>query len=183
MPQPEGRADEGTPPLAIDLTVPWVDHRKPDLPPMTHLEWAENIARLVAVDFGLRAQSPEGDDVVQVAHLVLTRIVGRFDFGRVPEGGDPDGQFRGLAWRHVRKECEREARRIRAGGLLKTSNDSELNGLVVRGVPDRCSNCAIVTGWGVPPAFDDESEEEEPPPLKTKYEPTLVILRNGRPAG
>jgi hypothetical protein len=166
---------------AIDLLTPWTDPRKPDAEPKSHLEWAENIARLIAriKPFYFAPRSQEADDLVAVAQMTLVRLAPRFDFSRLPAGGDPNGLFRGWAHQHLRKECVREAERIRNGGTYNTTNEVSAKGRV-GGIPDRCPTCAVVAGWGTGPSFDED--EDEPEPITTRHEPCLVILRKSEEA-
>lgn len=182
MPATQRRAPRAPAPAAapvIDLLAPWADPRKPGEAPQTHLAWAEHIARLIARQRGLGPRSAGADDLVAVAHVTLIRLAPRFDPARVPAGGDPDGQFRGWAHRWVKKECEREAERLTNAGLYHTTDNPGAKKLARRTselpVQGRCPNCRDVAGW-----FADEPDEE-PEPIATRAEPTLLILRDGKP--
>jgi hypothetical protein len=87
-----------------------------------HLEWAARAARKVARRYGLRGA--ELDDLVSVAHLTLCELCRRedgFDPARVPATGNVRDAFRGWAYPWVKCACEREALRIRGGGLFVTA--------------------------------------------------------------
>jgi hypothetical protein len=123
-------------PLPIDLTSPWHDPAKPHARGLSHLDWAETIARLIARSYGRYSpRSWQADDLVAAAHAILAELAPRFDAGRIPEGGDPDGQFRGWAHAHIRGACERAVQSLRNGGTAKTSNDRAVKELRVRELP------------------------------------------------
>lgn len=152
------RTGRGAPGATIDLCVPWADPRRPDDPPKSHREWAEHIARLIARVEGFGTRSQQADDLAAVAVLVLVRIAPRFDPTRVPPGGSADGLFRGWAHATVRKECQREAIRLRNGGTFNTSASAAANRIKVAPIPTqtRCPNCRDVTDWGADTDGDDD---------------------------
>lgn len=81
------------------------------------LDWAAAIARRVAAKSFLRGSHL--DDLVSVAHLHIVELFQRFDLSRCPPNGDPEGLFRGWASRAVYTVCIDEAKRLRAGGLIR----------------------------------------------------------------
>lgn len=88
-----------------------------------HMVWARGIARGVRADYRFLADSQEELELEAAAYLVLVLKAAAFDFSRVPAGGDPDEQFRGLNSREVRTNCQREAQRLRNGGTYHTTRD------------------------------------------------------------
>jgi hypothetical protein len=74
---------------------------------------------------------------------------------RVPDGGDPNGQFRGWAHPHIRGEVEREVIRLRNGGTYNTRSEKGKQKVQVVPLP-RCQNCAEVTLAARPDWADDE---------------------------
>lgn len=146
---------------------PEVQAPVPPAPPQTidvtlHLKWGRMVARTVRAQYHFGKGSHEEQELESTAYLALCEHAVRFDFGRVPVGGDPDGQFRGWAKMGVRKLCEQEAIRLQNGGTYHTRREWEHKGrpVVVEGlpverdadgtevvcVPDRCRNCSDVTG-------------------------------------
>lgn len=87
-----------------------------------HLDWARGIAQGVAVDYGI---GWDQEELEQVACLAVVERAKRFDWSRVPAGGDADGLFRGWVSRHVRKECQRAAQRLLNGGTYHTCRRPE----------------------------------------------------------
>jgi hypothetical protein len=142
----------------IDLVTPWPDPRRPDDEPLTHLQWAESVARGIAASevFGFGYNSREADDLVGVAVVELVRLAARFDALKVRPGSCPDQLFRGWAHRYIPKECEREAERLRNAGAYWTTSKKELRELARRTAPltanDRCPNCSDF--------FADEPDED-----------------------
>jgi hypothetical protein len=98
-----------------------------------HLSWAEGVARGVGLAYMIRPGSQEAADLAQVAYLTLLRYARAFDHERVPAGGDPAGAFRGYCHRDVRKEVQREARRLRNGGTYRTRR--EVPGVSLLAIP------------------------------------------------
>lgn len=166
----------------LDLTAPWPDPRHPDDEPISHLAWAENIARRIATSskFGFGWKSQEADDLVAVAWQVLAGLAKRFDPARVRPGSSPDQLFRGWAWKFIPKECEREAIRIRNGGTFNTTSDSAANAMRVGGIPEHCPTCSEVAGWGIgPQRHEDRDDDDEPESIEAEHRPFVVILKRG----
>lgn len=122
----------------IDVEHVWTDGKSP---PMSHLEWARGIAASIARKKGFVSNSQESDELEQVALLTLWRRALTFDTSRVPEGGDPHGLFRGWSHRSIASECDREARRLRAGGTFRTPNSKRANKVRVEALPTKISEC------------------------------------------
>jgi hypothetical protein len=127
-------------------------------PPPSHpftlldqLEWAEGIGRGVAYKFKFVGQ--ELDDLVSVATVMLCDLYTRpvkgtwnkrrkeyvrlgFDVSKVPEkfkgkAGDPEGLFRGWAYRWIKSECNRAAEKLRNGGTYNTTRPENRPGQVI----------------------------------------------------
>jgi hypothetical protein len=98
-----------------------------------HLEWAKAVARGVGRVYLFRPGSQEVGDLTQFAYLMLVRYARAFDAERVPVGGNIGGAFRGYCHRALRKELQREARRLRNGGVYHTRR--ELPGVALIAVP------------------------------------------------
>jgi hypothetical protein len=152
----------------IDLTAPWIDPRKPDDEPVSHLAWAEGIARQIATapKFGFKYRSQEADDLVSVAHATLIRLAKRFDFAKVSPGGDPDQMLRGWSRRYLTKECAREAERLQNGGTYHTTSKREAQSMRVGGLPEFCP---------CPPDETDEHDEPDAEPITQRFVPVLVL--------
>lgn len=84
-----------------------------------HLDWARRKARAVARLYRLSGQ--ECDDLVQTAYLALCRLAVAWRADRSPNPADPVRAFRGYAKWDIRSECRREAKRLRAGGTIRTT--------------------------------------------------------------
>lgn len=95
--------------------APPVDPAAPAL-----MKWARAIARGIRTDYRFEPGSQEEMDLEGVAYLELVRCSRRFDPGRVPPGGDLEGQFRGWCHPSIRGACKREAVRIRNAGSFWT---------------------------------------------------------------
>jgi hypothetical protein len=173
----------------IDLTHPWPDPRQPAAEPLTHLQWAEQVARQMAISsaFGFGWRSQEADDLVAVAWQTLAGLLPRFDAGLVRAGSSPDQLFRGWAMRSLRTECRREGERLVNGGWYSTTDDPELkrHARAGRSLPPelpRCRTCSeVFFGTGAGPAGEEEDPEDEPAPVTTRHEPRLVVTRAGVP--
>lgn len=187
VPAPAARPTAPAPapvaPVTIVLTVPWPDPREPDAAPLTHLQWAERVARQVAVSslFGFGWSSQEADDLVAVAWATLAMLAPRLDAARVRSGSSPDQLFRGWAMRWVRGECRREGERLVNGGWYSTTDDPALKAHAranAGGLPAdaRCPTCTeVFFGRGQ----EDDEEGEGVAPVATRFEPRLVITRGG----
>lgn len=139
-------------PGAVNLYAPWRDPEKGTN--LSHIEWSQHVTRQMVRALGFDPKGQEGMDLLSVATVTLLTLAKRFDVTLVPAGGSIDGQFRGWAWRYIRCECEREARRLRNGGTFRTKR-----GEGFRAVPlPRCRNCSEVTLAETPRAWwgDDE---------------------------
>ncbi|MBX9579703.1 MAG: hypothetical protein K2X87_05285 [Gemmataceae bacterium] len=91
--------------------------------PLGHLDWSARIARGVSRHYRFGRRSQERADLEQVAALAVIRKAREFDPALVPEGGDPDGQFRGWAKPSVAGDCRREGRRLKNGGTYHTRRE------------------------------------------------------------
>jgi hypothetical protein len=146
----------------IDLLTPWPDPRRPGDEPLTHLQWAEAVARSIAASeqYGFGYRSQEADELVGVARVAIVELAARFDALRVRPGSCPDQLFRGWAHRYIPKECAREAERLRNAGAYWTTSKRELKELARRTAPlsphERCPSCRAVMGL----ADDDEPDED-----------------------
>jgi hypothetical protein len=173
----------GTP--AIDLTAPWPDPKKPDAEPVSHLAWAEGVARSIAVSkFGFRRYGQETADLVAVAQTVLVKLVARFDASKVKVGSSVDQLFRGFAFRHIPTECRREGERLKNHGWYRTTDDKRLKKFARGGgeLAPQTGNSAM-DGWGIGPRWndrDDDEPDEELEPVEAAHRPFVVILRRGQ---
>jgi hypothetical protein len=75
--------------------------------------------------------SQEEADLEATAFLAIVELAKRFDFTKVPPGGDPAFAFRGWIAIEVRCRCRREARRLRKGGTYCTRREKAGRALVV----------------------------------------------------
>ena len=104
------------------------------------MKWARAVARGIRRHYRFLSGSQEEKDLEAVAHLMLCRCAAKFDPSKVPEGGDPVGQFRGWAHPFLRGECQREARRLRNGGTYNTRRESGRDPVMVEDLPRRREN-------------------------------------------
>jgi hypothetical protein len=120
-----------------------------------HVRWAKMIACGVRRSFHFKMGSQEEQDLEQTAYLAIVELVERFDPTKIPNGGDPDGAFRGWAIIEVRCRCQREARRLRNGGTYCTRREKNRKPLLVQRLkngPDLIDPRSVVE--------EEESEEE-----------------------
>lgn len=158
----------------IDVQRPWRDPKKGTV--MTHLEWAIDLGGCVAGAKGFRG-AQEQSELEAVAALTLWRKALKFDHAMVPAGGDPDGQFRGWAHQSIVAECEREAKRLRTGGTMRTPNTTGENAarvgrVRVEGLPTRTNEYDGREECVIPDAERDEPDLDEP---WSPYEWTRVV--------
>lgn len=96
----------------------------PPVDPADHLDWAAGIARGLARNYRLRHQ--EAEDLVSEAHAKLCECAARpaaaggFSPLRAVDAADLAVSFRVWAYLSVWKACDREAQRLRGGGLFRT---------------------------------------------------------------
>jgi hypothetical protein len=88
-----------------------------------HLKWARAIARGVRRSFNFGIRSQEEQDLQATAYLAVVELARRFDWSKLPPGGDASAAFRGWATIEVRSRCRREARRLRNGGAYHTRRE------------------------------------------------------------
>lgn len=98
--------------------------------PADHLDWAAGITRGAARKYRLRDH--EAEDLVSEAHAKLCELAARpsaaggFNPVWAVDAADLAVSFRVYAYLTVWKACDREAKRLRGGGLFRTTRPSLL---------------------------------------------------------
>lgn len=141
--------------------------------------WAAQIGRKVAREFGYRDQ--ERDDLVGVAWEMLCNLYRRppegtwnkkrkayirlgFDVSQVPEGGDPEGQFRGWSHPWIWKKCVRAALEMRGGGTFRSTR------------PENAPGKVMDLGELAESLVDDSENEDEHVGLSPALKPSIRVM-------
>ena len=146
-----------------------------------HITWARAIARGVRRDYRFRTGSPEEQELESTAFLALVKKSLSFTLGRVPPHGNVHDAFRGYASQYIRKECRREAIRLRNGGTYHTRRETDHEPLIALPLDlTDLSDTAIespLDGEHLPP----EAPVSDPPPIRAAYYPARPVTIRPRP--